>query len=79
MKSSAKESLGKNPMGNNPTNQTTIIGKFPIGLSPTSFLYTISFEPNMPYPNHTHALPLRKVVNFGSTRRVLAITLAATC
>ena len=47
MKSSAKESLGKIPIGIYPTNQIAIVGKFPIGLNPTNFLYN-SFESNMP-------------------------------
>jgi hypothetical protein len=34
-------------MGNNPTNQTTIIGKFPIGFNATNLLCK-SFESNMP-------------------------------
>ena len=38
MKTSTKESLGKNPMEINPTNQTIVIGKFPIGFNPTKFL-----------------------------------------
>jgi len=47
MQSSAKDFLGKFPIGINPTNQTTTIGKFPIGFNPTNFLYK-SFESNMP-------------------------------
>jgi hypothetical protein len=46
MKSSEKDSLGNNPMGINPTNQTTIGGKFPIGCNPTNFLCK-SFESNI--------------------------------
>jgi hypothetical protein len=47
MKSSAKNSLGKIPMGVNPTNQTTIIGNIPIGFNPTNFLCK-SFKSNKP-------------------------------
>lgn len=47
-KSSAKESLEKIPMGINPTNQTTIVEKFPIRLNPPNFLCKF-FESNMPW------------------------------
>ena len=45
MKTSTKESLGKNPMGINPTNQTAVVEKFPIGFNPTKSLGK-SFESN---------------------------------
>ena len=44
---SAKDSIGKNPMGFNPMNQTSTIGKIPKDLNPTRFLCK-SFESNMP-------------------------------
>jgi hypothetical protein len=47
MKYSAKEFIGKIPMGINPTNQTLIIGNFPIGCNPKHFLCK-SFESNKP-------------------------------
>ena len=40
---SAKDSIGKNPMGFNPMNQTSTIGKIPKDLNPTRFVCK-SFE-----------------------------------
>jgi hypothetical protein len=45
MKSTATYFLGKIPTGINPTNQTTIAGKFSIGFNPTDFPCR-SFESN---------------------------------
>ena len=45
---SVKDFIGKNPMGFNPMNQTSIIEKIPKDLNPTRLLYK-SFESNMPY------------------------------
>ena len=38
MGSSTNDSIGKIPIGSNPTNQTSKIGKFPVGLNPPKIL-----------------------------------------
>ena len=43
--SSVKDSLGKIPLGFNPTNQSITIGKNPKDFNPLEFLYK-SFESN---------------------------------
>ena len=47
MGSSTNDSLGKIPIGSNPTNQMTKIGKFPIGFNPPQVLCN-SFESKEP-------------------------------